>query len=88
MVWTHARTTRFGTWDEAALFGAGQIVQRPGIDLRLNGASFLQPPFALSGTPDAAPIVVGPRIGITRAAERPRRFGWKDSPWLSRPISG
>ena len=68
--------------------GPGKLCSALGIDLRLNGASLLQPPFALSGTPNAAPIVVGPRIGITRAAERPRRFGWKDSPWLSRPISG
>ncbi|WP_428970594.1 DNA-3-methyladenine glycosylase [Sphingomonas sp. Xoc002] len=66
--------------------GPGKLCSALGIDLSLNGASLLEPPFALTGTPRAAPVVVGPRIGITRAAERPRRFGLKNSPWLSRPI--
>lgn len=66
--------------------GPGKLCSALGIDLSLNGASLLESPFALTGTPRAASVVVGPRIGITRAAERPRRFGWKNSPWLSRPM--
>jgi DNA-3-methyladenine glycosylase len=66
--------------------GPGKLCSALGIDLRLDGASLLETPFALTGTPNAAPVVVAPRIGITQAAERPRRFGWKNSPWLSRPM--
>ena len=32
----------------------------------------------------AAPVVVGPRVGITEATEWPLRFYYKDSPWVSR----
>jgi len=32
----------------------------------------------------AAPVVVGPRVGITAATEWPLRFYLKDSPWVSR----
>ncbi|WP_294273794.1 DNA-3-methyladenine glycosylase [uncultured Sphingomonas sp.] len=66
--------------------GPGKLCAALDIGLGLDGAPLTAPPFALIGAPTGVPVAVGRRIGITKAAERPRRFGWKDSPWLSRPI--
>ncbi|WP_312486999.1 DNA-3-methyladenine glycosylase [Sphingomonas sp.] len=66
--------------------GPGRLCAALGIDLARDGASLSSPPFLLAAGASAPPIVTGPRIGITRAAERPRRFGWMQSPWLSRPF--
>jgi DNA-3-methyladenine glycosylase len=35
---------------------------------------------------DGGALAVGPRIGISRAVERPWRFGLPDNPHLSRPF--
>ncbi|MFN3674683.1 MAG: DNA-3-methyladenine glycosylase [Sphingomonas pseudosanguinis] len=64
--------------------GPGRLCQALGIDLANDGAVLTQPPFALEAPVVMPPIVIGPRIGITRAADRPRRFGWAGSPWLSK----
>jgi len=63
--------------------GPGKLAQALGIDHALNGAPLDQPPFALfpGGIRE---IVVGPRIGITKAAELPWRFGLKGSRYWSR----
>jgi DNA-3-methyladenine glycosylase len=68
--------------------GPGRLTQALGIDGSLDGGSFLRPPFVLrpAGTPPGE-IAVGPRIGITKAAERPWRFGLAGSPFLSRPFA-
>ncbi|MGC2776675.1 MAG: DNA-3-methyladenine glycosylase, partial [Bradyrhizobium sp.] len=44
------------------------------------------PPFELRARTGVPEIVAGPRIGITRAAEQPWRYGLKGSPFLSRPF--
>lgn len=66
--------------------GPGRLCQALGIDLRHNGLAVADPPFRLVPPDQAPPILAGPRIGITRAAERPWRFGLAGSPWLSRPL--
>jgi DNA-3-methyladenine glycosylase len=44
------------------------------------------PPFALT-LPNAPELILsGPRVGITKASERPWRYGLAGSPYLSRPI--
>jgi DNA-3-methyladenine glycosylase len=50
------------------------------------GLSLDRPPFALARAlaPRDDEIVVGGRIGISKAVETPWRFGLKDSPFLSR----
>jgi DNA-3-methyladenine glycosylase len=50
-----------------------------------DGLAIDAPPFELSPGGNAG-LVVGPRIGITRAADLPWRFGEKGSRFVSRPF--
>lgn len=78
---------RRGRADQLAS-GPGRVGQALAVGLEDSGKRFaldgggefvLQP-----GSPAA--LLVGPRIGITRATDRPWRFGLKDAPGLSRPF--
>jgi DNA-3-methyladenine glycosylase len=66
--------------------GPGKLCQALAITRAHDGLPLEAAPFAF--TPAQAPhdIVVGPRIGITRAAELPWRFGLNASKFLSRPF--
>lgn len=69
--------------------GPGKLTEALGIGLEMNGASLSRPPFAVrarSGGWETVEIATGPRIGITKAAERPWRFCAAGSPYLSRPL--
>ncbi|MEJ1156826.1 DNA-3-methyladenine glycosylase [Prosthecomicrobium sp. N25] len=66
--------------------GPGRLCQALGITLAQNGLPLDRPPFALDLRPAGAPVLAGPRIGISKAAERPWRFGLAGSPYLSRPL--
>jgi DNA-3-methyladenine glycosylase len=66
--------------------GPGKLSQALGIAAGHNGLAVDAPPFAMIAAALAMPVVVGPRIGITKAAELPWRFGLKGSPFLSRPF--
>ncbi len=77
---------RRGVTDPRALCsGPGKLAQALAITRALDGAALDQPPFALAlpARPVAAPLV-GPRIGITKGAHTPWRFGIPGSPHLSR----
>jgi DNA-3-methyladenine glycosylase len=68
--------------------GPGKLTQALGIGLDLNGTSLLDGPIevlppAADGPP--ARVVVGTRIGITKAAELPWRFCDAASRCVSRP---
>lgn len=66
--------------------GPGRLAQALGITRAQNGLALDAVPFRLlapSGRPDVA---TGPRIGITKAIERPWRFGMTGSTFLSRPF--
>jgi DNA-3-methyladenine glycosylase len=65
--------------------GPGRLCQALGVTREHNGWRIDQPPFALEPGPPAA-VVVGPRIGITKAAEVPWRFGERGSRYLSKPF--
>src|SRR5215218_5916594 len=55
--------------------GPGRLCQALGITLAENGLALDRPPFRLTA-PDAPPAVgAATRIGISRAADRPWRFG-------------
>lgn len=68
--------------------GPARLCQALGVDDRLNHASMLRAPFALTLPATSAPVKVGSRIGITKAADRLLRWGEADSLWLSRPFPG
>jgi DNA-3-methyladenine glycosylase len=66
--------------------GPGKLTEALGIGLDLNGADLGRDPFLILG-PDGPPpaVVTGPRIGITKAVERPWRFSAAGSRFVSRP---
>lgn len=64
--------------------GPGRLCQALGVTSVLNGASLLQHPFALRLQAQVANVSVGPRIGISKAQEAPRRFGMEGSRFLSK----
>jgi DNA-3-methyladenine glycosylase len=68
--------------------GPGKLTQALGIGLDLNGTSLLDGPVRLGPPVAARPeveLAVGPRIGITKAAELPWRFCAAGSRHVSRP---
>ncbi len=72
--------------ERALCSGPGKLCQALGLSRDEDGAPLDAPPFRLLPRRDAPTIVTGPRIGITRAAERPWRYGLAGSPFLSRPL--
>jgi DNA-3-methyladenine glycosylase len=67
--------------------GPGRLCEALGITQTHNGLAVDRSPFAIYPRSTAPEIVVGPRIGITKAAEVPWRYGLKGSPFLSRPFA-
>jgi DNA-3-methyladenine glycosylase len=84
-----AMRRRRGTENDNLLCaGPGRLCQALGIDERLDGASLLRKPFSLALPEGHFPIQQGPRIGLTKAVELLRRFGHRDSRFLSRRFPG
>jgi DNA-3-methyladenine glycosylase len=80
------RTRRGGKPDLDLCSGPGKLTEALGIDLSANEADLTRDPFQLTapvGDPPA--IVSGPRIGITKAVDRPWRFSAVANPYVSRP---
>ncbi len=66
--------------------GPGKLTEALGIGLEANDADLCRDPFLLAPPEGERPeVVVGPRIGITKAVERPWRFCAARSPHVSRP---
>jgi DNA-3-methyladenine glycosylase len=67
--------------------GPGKLTEALDIDLSENGADLGRDPFLLLPRPDDWPgeVVTGRRVGITKAVERPWRFGLAGSPHISKP---
>jgi len=80
-----AMRSRRGVADDRILCaGPGRLCQALGVTRAHDGLPVDEPPFTLLPRPVAPPVVSGPRIGITRAAERPWRYGVSGSRFLSR----
>jgi DNA-3-methyladenine glycosylase len=68
--------------------GPAKLTQALGIDLELNGSSLVDGPIEVLARERGAAgprIVIGERIGITKAADLPWRFCDADSRHVSRP---
>ena len=87
---THGVATmraRRGVEAERALCsGPGKLCQALGVTRDHDGLPLDEPPFALFAREAPPEIVTGPRIGLTRGAETPWRYGLAGSPFLSRPF--
>jgi DNA-3-methyladenine glycosylase len=83
-----AREGATGLRLEQLCSGPGKLTEALGVDLSLNGADLLAPPFELepaAGEWATAEVLTGPRIGITKAAELPWRYCVSGSRYVSRP---
>jgi DNA-3-methyladenine glycosylase len=69
--------------------GPGKLTEALGVTLADNAARLDRDPFVLL-PPDGypPPVVTSPRIGITKAVEKPWRFSAKASRYVSRPRPG
>jgi DNA-3-methyladenine glycosylase len=66
--------------------GPGRLGQALAVTRELNGKCIDVAPFSLTAASTRARVVCGPRIGISKAVERPWRFGLAGSRYLSRPF--
>jgi DNA-3-methyladenine glycosylase len=73
--------------DRLLCSGPGRLCQALGITHRQNALAVDEPPFELFARTDKVEVVAGPRIGITKAAEKPWRYGLKGSRFLSKPFA-
>jgi DNA-3-methyladenine glycosylase len=74
--------------DDARLLcaGPGRLCQALGITREHDGLALDAPPFELRARDGEPAVVTGPRIGITKAADLPWRYGLAGSRFLSRPF--
>ena len=76
---------RRGVADDRLLCaGPGRLCQALGITRKHDGLPLDEPPFELRARERDLTVVRGPRVGITKAAERPWRYGLAGSRFLSR----
>jgi DNA-3-methyladenine glycosylase len=81
------RTRRGARADTELCSGPGKLTEALGIGLDSNGADLSADPFLLL-PPESGwrgQVVTGPRVGITKAVDRPWRFSLAYSPFVSRP---
>jgi DNA-3-methyladenine glycosylase len=82
-----AMRRRRGLADERLLCsGPGRLCEALGVTRAHNGLPLDKPPFELYARTEKTDIVAGVRIGITKAAELPWRYGLKGSKFLSKPF--
>jgi DNA-3-methyladenine glycosylase len=64
--------------------GPGKVCAALGVTGAHDGLPLDAPPFFLAPASGSLPVVTGPRIGITKAVDKPWRYGVAGSPFLSR----
>ena len=73
--------------DRQLCSGPGKLCEALGIDRRHDHLPLDRPPFVLLAADREHLIHTGPRIGLTKGADTPWRFGVPGSPFLSRPLT-
>ena len=82
-----AMRRRRGLYEVRALCsGPGKLCEALGITRKQNGLALDRAPFELRARSSTPVIATGVRIGITKAAKKPWRYGLKGSPFLSKPF--
>jgi DNA-3-methyladenine glycosylase len=66
--------------------GPGKLCQALGVTRAHDGMRADSPPFAMTPPEQDPPVMAGPRIGISKAVDKPWRFGLAGSRYLSRPF--
>ncbi|HET9160610.1 MAG TPA: DNA-3-methyladenine glycosylase [Caulobacteraceae bacterium] len=64
--------------------GPGKLCQALAVSMAHDALAIDAPPFAIASAEWRREVLVGPRIGISKAADRPWRFGLAGSKYLSR----
>jgi DNA-3-methyladenine glycosylase len=79
---------RRGLADERLLCsGPGRVCEALGITRAHNGLALTKAPFAILPRRGDEEVIAGPRIGITKAVEKPWRYGLKGSRFFSKPFA-
>ena len=75
-------------YDELALLcaGPGRLCEALAVTHAHNGLPLNAHPFAIHACMHDVEVIVGPRIGISKAKDVPWRFGLKGSRFLSKPF--
>ncbi len=81
------RERRGGRPDLDLCSGPGKLTEALGVGLEHNDLALDREPFLLLGPANGEPpaVVTSPRVGITKAVDRPWRFSVAGSPFVSRP---
>ena len=66
--------------------GPGRLCQALAVTREHDGLPLDAPPFELRAASSAVDVVIGPRIGISVAADLPWRYAAAGSRYLSRPL--
>ena len=72
--------------DRALCSGPGKLCEALGITHKHNGLPLNRAPFELRARSTAPDVIAGVRIGISKAVEKPWRYGLKGSWFLSKPF--
>jgi DNA-3-methyladenine glycosylase len=72
--------------DRLLAAGPGRLCQALGVTREHDGLPLDAPPFELVAAPAPFDVAVGPRIGISRAADLPWRYALRGSRFLSRGL--
>ena len=72
--------------DRLLCSGPGRLCQALAITIAADGLALDRPPFGLRPARSPVEVVAGRRIGISKAADLPWRYGLAGSRFLSRPL--